>query len=224
MKLFFSFLLFSVPFLTMAQAGEWDEGDGGYVPAISPNHTIDVNVNIPMIIRNDAYKTMTKEIIDVHLGYNYHFPFHLVVGAGVRMMYNQVDVTKVEPGLSGGIGSFGAYLNLGYERFVTDRFAIGFSTRFGGIFNTFNTTKNRTSLGKSYRNDALFVEPNISFILTASASTSFRLNVGYMMQGYKFHPHDLGSLSKGNWEPEQLNKITQILTIGFGFTYYLGQN
>lgn len=223
MKLFklLTFLLF--PLFSFSQAGEWDE-ETTYVPPIEPKHTINFDVRIPLIMSNPAYKLLMREIIDLNLAYNYHFPFHLVVGAGVRFMYNQLNVTKVEPGLSGAIGSIGPFINVGYERFLTERFGLGFSTKFGGTFNSFNTSKNRINLGQSYRNDAAYIEPNISLILTASAATSFRLNIGYTIQGYKFHPYDLGSVSKGNWTPEELNKVTQILTIGFGFTYYIGQN
>ena len=204
-------------------AGEWDEDNGGYVPEINPKHTFNAEVRIPITVENIAYKRTVKAMVEGSVSYAYHFPFHLTIGAGLRVMYNQVNVTQVEPGLTGGIGSIGPYLKIGYERFVSDRMALEGALKVGGFFNTINTSKNRQLLGESLKSDCLVIEPNVSVILSASANTSFRLNVGYSILGYRFHPYDLGSSSVGGFAESDLNKRTQIVNVGFGFTYYFGQ-
>ncbi len=223
-RIFHFLVVLTFPFVSFSQAGEWDDADGGYFSEIKPKHAFNAQVRIPLTVQNAAYKKMVKDIVDVGVGYTYHFPFHMTIGVDARMMYNQINATQVEPGLTGGIGTLGVLLKLGYERFITERFGMEASVKFGGVYNAMNTTKNIERLGQGYRNTALVVEPNISFILTASEATSFRLNVGYNIFGYKFSPYDIGSTSLGGFDENQLNKATQIICVGFGFTYYFGQN
>lgn len=216
-------LLIMLSLNVRAQVGEWDSDDN-YVPIIEPKHAFNAEVRIPITVQNAAYKRMIKDMVDVSVSYTYYFPFHLTVGAGFKLMYNQVNVTQVEPGLTGRLGSLGPYLKIGYEKFITDRFAMEGAVRLGGVFNSFITSKNKETLGESYKNTAAYIEPNVSFILSASENTSFRLNVGYAIYGYQFRPYHLGSISQGAWTEDELNRNLQSLNIGFGFTYYFGQN
>ena len=215
-------LLLSCSFGASAQIGEWDTDDN-YVPEINPKHAFNAEVRIPITVQNPAYKRMIKDMIDASVSYTYYFPFHMTVGAGFRMMYNVVNVTQVEPGLTGRLGTLGPYLKIGYEKFVSERMALEGAIRFGGVFNSFVTSKNKELNGSSYKNSSLYIEPNVSLILSASENTSFRLNIGYAIYGYKFKPYHLGSVSQGNWTADELNRNLQSLNIGFGFTYYFGQ-
>ena len=63
-------------------------------------------------------------------------------------------------------------------------------------------------------------EPTLGLILTADEQNSYRLNIGYCIQGYGFSPYRIGLQSNIGYETAEFNKLTQYLVVGFGYTYY----
>ena len=68
--------------------------------------------------------------------------------------------------------------------------------------------------------EGLYIEPNISLILTSDVNQSFRLCIGYPIYGYAFSPQLIGIEGNMGYDLIDFEGNSSYLSVGFGYTYY----
>lgn len=200
--------------------------DNSYEPVgeITPKHTFNVIIGLPNSTINKPFESIMRGIVDVNPYYQYSLPNSIVFGAGFRYTHFAINEFRVPEPLDGVMHSIGGFLKFGYEKFYTTRFAMDFSVKVGYNENLIVTDLNKEIRGGAYRFDSGFVEPIVGFILSATEHSSYRLTIGYTVQGFIFTPFQLGTMMDGGWEAKEYSKISQFITFGLGYTYYFGKN
>ena len=195
---------------------------------IEPKYTFNVELGLPISIQNTPFDDVMQGLVGVSLYQQYSFPSHLNIGAGVRYSLFTINEFAVTEAVNGSMHTTGAFVKVGYDKFITDRFAIDFGVKMGYSLNFSSTRKNnatgdiieRTNLS----NESIHIEPTLGLILMADEKTSFRFTLGYNIQGTGFSPRFIGLTTDSNWDPNRYTSPTHYLVVGFGFTYYFRKN
>jgi len=189
---------------------------------INPKFTYNIELGLPVATSNEPFDDIMQGLVSVNTYGQYSFPFHLNVGLGVKYSYFAVNQFSVPEPVYGGIHTGGAFVKIGYDKFYNDRFAMDYGVKIGYGEHFILTDMNK-ALGLSPRRlQSSIIEPTVGLILTADERNSYRLNVGYCVQGYGFEPKLLGLDSNGDWDPAKFNNLTQYFFVGFGYTFYFG--
>lgn len=189
---------------------------------IEPKFTFNVELGLPTSIANKPFDNIMQGLICSSLYGQYSFPFHLNVGVGVRYSLLTINEFSVPSPVKGQMHSGAAFLKLGWDKFHNDRLATDVSVKVGYAQTYFNTDLNKENGVNPTKFEHLLIEPTVALILLANERNSYRWSLGYCINGFGFQPMHLGLPSNEGYDPEQFNKLTQYLVIGFGYTYYFG--
>lgn len=187
-----------------------------------PKFTYNIELGLPVAVANRPFDDIMQGLVSANSFVQYSFPFHLNVGAGIKYSYFVVNQFATTTPVHGGIHSGGGFVKVGYDKFVTDRFAIDLGVKVGYMDNYILTDKNKENGTNPVRIQSSLIEPVIGLILTADERNSYRLNIGYVIQGYGFQPKLLGVNSNENYNTDNFNNPTQYFYVGFGYTFYFG--
>ena len=195
---------------------------------ITPKYTFNVELGLPVPIANEPFKAVMQGLVGVSAYGQYTTPFHLNFAVGARYSLFTINEFKVLVALDGSIHTAAGFVKVGYDKFITDRFAIDFGVKVGYSLNS-SSVKELDPQGEiiaryNESNEAILVEPSLGLILSADEKNSYRFYIGYNTQGYGFKPGFIGLQSNSAWNPNGFNKLTQYLLIGFGYTYYFKNN
>jgi len=199
--------------------------DESYEPIgeITPKHTLNFVASLPKTLVNKPYSRILKDVVDLTLAYQYFLPNSLTAGVGVHYTNFGINEFRVPEPITGTVQVVGGFVKLGHEKFYLTRFGIDFSVKLGYSHYIFNTDLNTKKNGKPTEYDGGFIAPTIGFILTSTERSSYRLTFSYVVQALKFNPKQLGTDMTGSWSSDDLTKNSQLLTVGLGYTYYLGK-
>ena len=189
---------------------------------IDPKYTFNVELGLPAASANVPFKSVMQGLATANVYGQYSFPFHFNVGLGVKYTYFVVDEFSLSEPVHGGIHSGGAFVKLGYDKFYNERFAMDYGVKFGYNENFILTDANKALGINPVRKSAFLIEPAVGVILTADERNSYRLNLGYTIQGFGFQPTQLGLDSNMDFDESNFNMPTQFFFIGFGYTFYFG--
>ncbi len=187
---------------------------------ITPKSSFNVELGLPNTLANKSFNSMIQGLLNIGIYYQYAFDNSLAIGGGLRYSFLEVNQFKVPEPIDGAMHSAGAYIKVSREKFHTERFGTDMGVKFGYAKNYFSTDLNKLLGQNPHQVDAVYIEPCIGLVLTADESTSYRLHVGYAIQGFGFRPDRLGTQMNGGYDASEFNKATQYLIVGFGFTYY----
>jgi hypothetical protein len=228
-KSFLSFLFF---FLTLtfstfsfSQDQEDEDYDDATYSRIKPKHSFTMELGMPVGFNNKGFKGFLQGMVNFSPYYHYNFKNNVSVGLGANYNFFWINhVLSPDKDNVGAIHSIGGFLELGHEKFYTDRVGTDFSIKAGySQLNYYSTNNRALGLGTPKQNVA-FIEPTFSLIVTADEFTSYRWIVGYVFQNYKFDPTKLGFADSKEYHTDDYSKLTQFLSFGFGFTYYFKQH
>jgi len=195
-----------------------------YQPVMSqsfePKHTFNIELSLPNGFSNQPFKKIMQGLVNVSPYYQYTFKNHFVLGAGLRYSYFAVNEFKVPEKTYGGMHTGGIFLKAGWEKFHNDRFATDLSVKFGYTQNVFVTQKSDTVERFIYQNNCTYIEPSLGLILTVDEFSSYRLVIGYGIQGFGFRPAMIGLETFGGYDPKNFSRVTSFLIVGFGYTHY----
>ena len=221
---FFVFLIF-VSFSLISFSQEDDEEiDDAIYTRINPKHSLSIELGLPIAVSNKGFKGFLQGMVNFSPYYHYNFRNNISVGLGANYNFFWINhVLSPDKNNVGAIHALGAFVELGYEKFHTDRIGTDFSVKTGYSQLNFYSVKNRAlGLGTPTKN-ITFVEPTFSLVITADEFSSFRWNVGYAFQNYVFNPTNLGFENAKEYSSEDYQKNTRFFTFGFGYTYYFKQ-
>jgi len=189
---------------------------------IEPKFTFNVELGLPVAISNNPFQDIMQGLACASIYGQYSLPFHLNFGLGARytlFTVNEFSLPASSP-VSGQIHTAGGFVKIGWDKFHNNRFATDFGVKVGYSMNFVTTDANEAQEIGQVQIDAVLIEPTLGLILTADEQNSYRLNIGYCIQGYGFSPNRIGLQSNIGYETEEFNKLTQYLVVGFGYTYY----
>jgi hypothetical protein len=188
--------------------------------SIEPKHTFNIELGLPNGFSNPAFKSIMQGLVSLAPYYQFDFSKHLTLGGGVRYSYFAVNEFKVPSPVYGGVHSVGGFVKLGWQKFHSDRFATDVGLKLGYMQQYFVTDRN-DSIGVNPLNvNCFYLEPCLGLILTADEQNSYRFFASYGWSDFGFKPSMIGLETLGGYDPSDFNKITGVLIIGFGYTYY----
>lgn len=214
-------LFFSLSFFAQ---DEIEDIDDAIYTRINPKHSLTLELGLPIGLSNKGFKGFLQGMVNFSPYYHYNFKNNISVGVGANYNFFWINhVLSPDKNNVGAIHSLGAFIELGYEKFYTDRIGTDFSVKTGYSQLNFYSVNNRDlGLGTPTKNIA-FIEPIFSFIITADEFSSFRWNLGYTFQNYIFNPSSLGFTDAKEYSSYDYQKSTQFFSFGFGYTYYFKQ-
>lgn len=193
---------------------------GSKAQEIIPKFTFNVDIGLPVTLKNKPFTSYMQGLVCTNIYGQYSFPFHMNIGLGIRYSLFNINEFSVPEANDGSIHTGAAFLKIGWDKYLTERFAMDVGVRGGYSLNYANTDLNK-SLGENPRKmDAILIEPTLGFILSADEQNSYRLHIGYGIQTYPVTPQTLGFPSDSGFDPNEYGKTTQYLVFGFGYTYY----
>ncbi len=190
---------------------------------IQPKGTFQVELTLPGATVNQPYRDIMQGLVNSSVFYQYSFPFHLNVGAGVRYTLFTVDEFAVPSPVYGNMQTGTAFLKLGWDKFHNERFATDFGIKVGYTEGLIFTDINKTEGFNPRRFNCPSVEGALGLILTADERNAYRLVLGYGGYSYGFDPKVLGLKSDEVYNPSDYSKLSQYFFVGFGYTFYFGQ-
>lgn len=208
-------LVFSSAFVVKAQD---DEDDDNF--KMDPKFSLNVNISLPNSIANKPFNSIMKGLVNADLHFKYATKFGLYAGVGYRYLYFDINEFRTPYRVYGGMHSHAPFVNIGFEKYLTQRFGIDVHTKVGMSINRFFSDTLKRS-GVKYVNDqSLYIEPVIGLILATSEHHAYRLNIGYAIQGFGFTLDKIGVMESGGFDAAEGKRVSQYFNIGFGYTYY----
>lgn len=192
--------------------------------SLIPKYTFNVELCLPVAMSNKPFNDFMQGLVGVSTYGQYSFPFHLNLGAGIRYSYFTINEFSVPSPVFGGVHSGTAFMKVGWDKFHTDQFATDFGLKVGYSQTFFDTDLNKAAGANPVQVGSSYAEFTTAFILMANESSSYRWVVGYGMQGFGFTPQHIGLSTNGGYDPAKFNRITSYLVVGFGYTYYIGED
>ncbi len=195
---------------------------------IIPKYTFNIELGLPVSIANEPFDQVMQGLVAVSSYGQYTTPFNLNFGIGGRYSLFTINQFKVPVPLDGSVHTAAGFIKVGYDKFLTDRFAIDFGVKVGYSYNASSVKELNPEgevIDRYYRNNtAAIIEPGLGLILSADEKSSYRFYIGYTIQGYGFKPDFIGLETNAGWDPGGFNKLTQYLIVGFGYTFYFKNN
>lgn len=181
---------------------------------------VTMELTLPSGRANAPFRAYLNGLVNVQPKLQYKFAGDFYGAIGPKYSYYTVSEYKVPVKMNGGAHTYGGFLELGWHNWQTERLAIEIGVKTGLAQTSFVTDLTRTS--GIQRVTAMYVEPTFSFILASDEAVAYRWIVGYNFTGYDFKPFHLGLQTNGGYQPEDFNTLTQSLVVGFGMSYYFG--
>lgn len=200
-----------------------DEEEEIYV-RIRPKHSFSTELGLPVPLLNTGFKGLMQGVINFSPYYTYTTKNNISFGLGANYNFFWINhVYAPDTKNLGGVHATGLFVKLGHEKFHTDRLGTDFGVKFGASHLGFSSKNNTANLGRTQTKNIFYLEPTLAIVLSADAYTSYRWVIGYAIQNYAFNPTQLGFASSASYAGSDYSKITQFLTVGFGFSYYFKQ-
>ena len=189
---------------------------------IDPKGTFNVELTLPGSVSNQPFSDIMQGLANASVYYQYSFPFHLNLGAGVRYSLFLIDEFAVPDPVYGDMQTAGVFFKAGWDKYHNERFATDLGLKFGYTEGFFSTDLNKAKGNNPRRFNAPNLEATLGLILSADEGNSYRLVLGYGGYGYGFNPEVLGLESNENYNIEDYKKVSQYFIVGFGYTFYFG--
>jgi hypothetical protein len=194
-----------------------------FAQKVEPKGTFNVDLTLPGSTVNKPFGDIMQGLVNSSVYYQYSFPFHLNIGAGVRYMLFTIDEFAVPNKVYGSLQAGTAFVKLGWDKFHSERFATDLGIKVGYMEGFYSTDLNQVKGQNPMRFNAPAVEGTLGLILTADERNAYRLVLGYGGFGHGFSPQVLGLDSNEDYNVEDYSKASQYFIVGFGYTYYFGQ-
>jgi hypothetical protein len=187
---------------------------------IDPDDSFTIDLCLPNAMGNQPYKNIMQGLVHAGMHYQYAAKSGLYVGVGAHYSYFAINEFRVTPKIYGGIHSGAAFLKTGHEKFWSERFGTDIGLRAGWV-RSYVVSDALAALNASPTiREGIYMEPNLSLILTADVNQSFRLTIGYPIYAYPFSPQLIGIEGNMGYDPAEFTQNSSFLSVGFGFTYY----
>jgi len=175
-------------------------------------------IMLPSGMASKPFRSYLNGLVNVHPKIVYKPLTNWYVAGGPKYMYYTVSEFKLPTTTTGGMHAFGGGLEIGYMKWIGKQFAFEVGVKGGAMQHVFKTGL----LPSSKKLLAGFVEPGFTLIIAADEAVSYRWTVGYNWMGFHLMPEHLGLDSYGGYTLDEYEVGAQSLVVGFGITYYFG--
>jgi hypothetical protein len=175
-------------------------------------------IGLPSGMASKPFRAYLNGLVNVHPKIVYKPLTNWYVAAGPKYMYYTVSEFKVPTKTNGGMHAYGGGLEIGYMKWMGKQVAFEAGIKGGAMQHVFNTGL----LPSSKKLLAGFIEPAFTFILAADEAVSYRWTLGYNWMGFHLMPDHLGLDTYGGYTMDEYEVGAQSLVVGFGITYYFG--
>jgi hypothetical protein len=175
-------------------------------------------IMLPSGMASKPFRSYLNGLVNVHPKIVYKPLTNWYVAGGPKYMYYTVSEFKLPTKTKGGMHAFGGGLEIGYMKWIGKQFAFEVGVKGGAMQHVFKTGL----LPSSKKLLAGFVEPGFTLIIAADEAVSYRWTVGYNWMGFHLMPEHLGLDSYGGYTLDEYEVGAQSLVVGFGITYYFG--
>jgi hypothetical protein len=175
-------------------------------------------IMLPSGMASKPFRAYMNGLVNVHPKIVYKPLTNWYVAAGPKYMYYTVSEFKLPTKSTGGMHAFGGGLEFGYMKWIGKQFAFEAGIKGGAMQHAFHTGL----LPSSKKLLAGYIEPGLTFIIAADEAVSYRWSVGYNWMGFHLMPEHLGLETYGGYTLEEYEVGAQSLVVGFGITYYFG--
>ncbi len=186
--------------------------------------TFNVDIGLPVSTANEPYREIMDGLLGVSVSGQYHFDFPFYIGVGGRYSLFTVNEFAITEPINGAIHSYGGFLEIGYNKFINEYFAIDFGIKTGYLQHYSKTKKTNGALEvvANYANktSSLLISPELHLILKADENDAYSFVLGYNIYGYGFNPSFIGLSTNSDWDISKYHHPTQFLLIGFGYVHY----
>jgi hypothetical protein len=187
---------------------------------ITPDDSFTFDLCLPNAVSNAPFQKIMQGLVHSSAHYQYALSSGLYLGTGAHYSYLAINEFRVTPKIYGGIHSAAVFLKTGHEKFWSERFGTDIGLRAGWV-RSYVVSDALEEVQQSPRiREGLYIEPNISLILTSDVNQSFRLSIGYPIYGYAFSPQLIGIEGNMGYDPADFEGNSSYLSVGFGYTYY----
>jgi len=187
---------------------------------ITPDDSFTFDLCLPNALSNASFQKIMQGLVHASTHYQYALSSGLYIGAGAHYSYLAINEFRVQPKVYGGIHSGAVFLKAGQEKFWSERFGTDIGLRAGWV-RSYVVSDALEEVQKSPQiREGLYIEPNISLILTSDVNQSFRLCIGYPIYGYAFSPQLIGIEGNMGYDLADFEGNSSYLSVGFGYTYY----
>lgn len=183
---------------------------------LQPKGSLRTDLMLPLTTSNLTYKRFLDGLVDFSFGYQHNVFKGMYLGGGAHYYYAQIDPFALNSDVKGGLHYTGAYGKLGYEKFLSEKFAIDFGVK-GGYTYLFSVND---SCATSYQSHFPFIQTQLSLTLMASEKSGFSLSIAYNHYFDNFRPEYVCFDSFSGYTPSNYAGISQTLSIGFSYVYY----
>lgn len=188
---------------------------------IDPDDSFTIDLCLPNAMGNLPYQKIMQGLVHASSHYQYALKSGFYLGAGAHYSYFAINEFRVTPKVYGGIHSGAVFLKTGHEKFWSERFGTDIGLRAGWVRSyVVSDALTLQDLSPTIK-EGIYIEPNISLILSSDVNQSFRLTIGYPFYGVAFSPQLIGIEGNMGYDPNEFTKHSSFLSIGFGYTYYL---
>lgn len=195
-------------------------GNSAYSQIEDDKLNVTMELTLPSGRANPAYKAYLNGLVNVQPKFQYKFAKNFFVAAGPKYSYYTISEFKVPVKMNGGAHTYGGFIETGMHRWSTERLALELSCKVGVAQTAFVTDLTRET--GIQRVTAMYVEPTFSFVLASDEAVAYRWILGYNFSGYNFQSYHVGLETNGGYTPEDFDQLTQSIIVGFGMSYYFG--
>ena len=194
----------------------------GDVPSL--RHNIKGDFMLPTPVGNRAFTKTVDGIADVHLSWQYPFLKDFFIGAGLNYVYMQINDFVINDAINANTQMYIPHLIAGYEKFANDIFSYGISVRAGYSFMSFSSNSCSSSNGNfTPEQKGYSLEPAGFLAMSSGENLTFGLIASYHMVFAEYNSSLVCLKSFSGLTPAESEGIYQFISVGFGFTAFMGE-
>ncbi|MCG8576479.1 MAG: hypothetical protein MI810_16455 [Flavobacteriales bacterium] len=194
--------------------------------AFSPKGSWSIDVGIPTLNENYAFRRVMTGLFNGGVSYQYNVLNGFTLGAGAKFSFFTINPSTTSADWKGGLYIPAVHAKVGYEKFTTERVALSAWCKAGYAPMIAAHDSCKAKIGGPFVEGAFFVEPQVEVCLLTGKGSSdgFSFVLGYNFYFSEFRPDYFCLDGITNLSGPDYEGITRFLSIGFGYRYYMGRN
>jgi len=188
-------------------------------------HGLVVNLGIPNVQTNRAFKDFVQGVVFANLNYQYRIlgneTYSPTAGIGFSSSYLDVENFKIVGLNEGGLFSYGAYAKLGFESILSENMIMEFDTQFGYFFMQSSNLQTPQNIQFRSSHQHLFIQPGINYTLMVDERQGFSFNISWTLRDMRFNAYHLMVDELPGFSNISLNGLSSHINFGFGYKVFL---
>lgn len=188
-------------------------------------HGLVVNVGIPNVQTNQAFKNFVQGVVFSEINYQYRILGNEMnsptAGIGFSANYLDVENFKIVGLNEGGLFSYGAFAKVGFERIMSEKTVFEFDLKGGYYFMESSNLQTPENIQFRSSHRHLFMQAGINYTLMVDDRQGFSFNISYNLRDMRFKPFHLMVPEFPGFSGDPLNGLSSHINFGFGYKVYL---